>query len=535
MKTQLLKKFFSFIIMMMIFFNLASAQNYFMKTFEIGERAAYSKVVVTADHHYMALGTLDTLLNPNGILLSKYDTDGNVMWTRVYEEGSYIGGSDIVQTSDGGFAITASQRQFIRIDSLGDVLYANTYGSQGGTFPIMLPSADHGYFLGGSYGGEAQIIRVDSSGQVIWSKKRNNTSSYYSDLTFTPDAGLIAIGFESGFPIDRMIVSSFDTLGNFLWEKRITPGSFDDTYYPSSIVCLSNGGYAIAGSIFESSGNADFFILKIDDNGNLLNQWRYGSEEWFDNAGPLLELDDGSLLIGGGANLGTSVAHQVPFVMQIDSMGDIITGSYYSQSYGDTSTWGLTAALVADSNELLLAGLVVYPDTLLPYSFSANAFLFKTSMTGEGLCSGEAFSISFITDDLVVSDNSPQLGNGGSTPATLTITSTLYNNQPVDFCLSTGILNYAEGRIALNAFPNPFSNSTIISYSLSQSQNLSLKIFDLQGRLICTLADEVMSAGPYSISWDARDENRNAVSTGIYFLKMQTVNDSKTILLSLVK
>ena len=87
----------------------------------------------------------------------------------------------------------------------------------------------------------------------------------------------------------------------------------------------------------------------------------------------------------------------------------------------------------------------------------------------------------------------------------------------------------------LNFYPNPVSQSAIISFQSGVTQNISLQIFDTQGRLIRTLAYEVMSEGTHSLTWNARDESGNAVSGGIYFLRMETESEVKTIQLSVIK
>src|SRR4029077_17918600 len=66
-------------------------------------------------------------------------------------------------------------------------------------------------------------------------------------------------------------------------------------------------------------------------------------------------------------------------------------------------------------------------------------------------------------------------------------------------------LNRDENILA--CYPNPFSQSTTISFSLSQSEHVSLKIFDVEGRLIRTLVNDVMSAGMHELTWNVRDEN----------------------------
>jgi hypothetical protein len=75
----------------------------------------------------------------------------------------------------------------------------------------------------------------------------------------------------------------------------------------------------------------------------------------------------------------------------------------------------------------------------------------------------------------------------------------------------------------VSIFPNPLSSSTTISFSLEQSEKVTLKIFDLNGRLIETLTDNVFEEGEHSIEW-----NVEKINAGIYFLKMQSRDFFKT-------
>jgi len=80
-----------------------------------------------------------------------------------------------------------------------------------------------------------------------------------------------------------------------------------------------------------------------------------------------------------------------------------------------------------------------------------------------------------------------------------------------------------ESSYEIKIAPNPVSSSTTISFSLDQSQNVSLKIFDLNGRLIETLASTIYEEGEHSIEWNAEN-----VDAGMYFLKVQTATYPKT-------
>lgn len=85
---------------------------------------------------------------------------------------------------------------------------------------------------------------------------------------------------------------------------------------------------------------------------------------------------------------------------------------------------------------------------------------------------------------------------------------------------------------SLTTFPNPFSNSTNISFTLSQSEKVTIKIFDMAGRLVKTLANTQMQAGKHQFVWNAKDEKINA---GAYFLKIVAKEYAETKNLLIVR
>jgi len=87
-----------------------------------------------------------------------------------------------------------------------------------------------------------------------------------------------------------------------------------------------------------------------------------------------------------------------------------------------------------------------------------------------------------------------------------------------------------ESDIALNVFPNPVSNSTTISFSLPKSEKISLKIFDVNGRLVTILSEQVFEAGENELVWNADD-----VCAGIYFFQFQTAENLQTVKLIVTK
>ena len=78
------------------------------------------------------------------------------------------------------------------------------------------------------------------------------------------------------------------------------------------------------------------------------------------------------------------------------------------------------------------------------------------------------------------------------------------------------------------AYPNPFNPSTSIDFSLMSDSYVSLKVYNMQGREVATLASGQFASGSHSVTWNAND-----FSSGIYIVKMVSGNfvDSQKLML----
>jgi hypothetical protein len=81
----------------------------------------------------------------------------------------------------------------------------------------------------------------------------------------------------------------------------------------------------------------------------------------------------------------------------------------------------------------------------------------------------------------------------------------------------------------IQCFPNPFSHAAIISFHLTRSEQVTLKIYDITGSLVQILIDGVGQKGKNTVQWDRRDESGSVVPAGIYFCTMETSSATKTI------
>ncbi|KAA3610587.1 MAG: T9SS C-terminal target domain-containing protein [Calditrichaeota bacterium] len=72
----------------------------------------------------------------------------------------------------------------------------------------------------------------------------------------------------------------------------------------------------------------------------------------------------------------------------------------------------------------------------------------------------------------------------------------------------------------LQNYPNPFNPETMIPFSIREKSEVTLKVFDLLGREVRTLANASFTPGNYEIKWDGRDNAGLQVAGGVYFVRI---------------
>lgn len=96
-----------------------------------------------------------------------------------------------------------------------------------------------------------------------------------------------------------------------------------------------------------------------------------------------------------------------------------------------------------------------------------------------------------------------------------------------DFGQFSGYLNtFVEGSLPKeftlhSNYPNPFNPSTVISYDLSRETAVKLNVYDMKGRRINALVNQVQSAGRHHVRWNAKDARGNGISAGVYLYRLE--------------
>ena len=91
------------------------------------------------------------------------------------------------------------------------------------------------------------------------------------------------------------------------------------------------------------------------------------------------------------------------------------------------------------------------------------------------------------------------------------------NNEPYSFSLSQN-------------YPNPFNPSTVIKYTVSKADNVELKVYDILGKEVATLVNQVQNPGSYSVMFNAAN-----LASGAYFYRIKTGSFTEIKKMMLVK
>lgn len=84
-------------------------------------------------------------------------------------------------------------------------------------------------------------------------------------------------------------------------------------------------------------------------------------------------------------------------------------------------------------------------------------------------------------------------------------------------------------------FPNPFNPSTRFRVEVPKTQKLTVRLYDLAGRLVRELVGGDVAAGYHVLTWDGTDQEQRPMASGLYFCRLQGESFSKTVKIMMLK
>jgi hypothetical protein len=233
-------------------------------------------------HAYLFVTLLLTLCL--ALPINSVAAETQTIWDREY--GMYGSGHQVIQTSDGGYAVagkTDGQFLLLKIDSSGSRQWSQTYGN--GAFNSITQTADGGYALAGS--GDINFVKTDSEGNMEWSKNYTNSGVPFqiNSVIQTSERGYVLAGCTSENPpsLEWDWIIKTNSYGDIMWNR--TFGLKRGSSFAQEILQAPDRGYILA---------ANYNVSKLDSGGNM---------QWTTNAviaSSLIKTADGGYLLAAG-------------------------------------------------------------------------------------------------------------------------------------------------------------------------------------------------------------------------------------------
>jgi len=419
----MLNKVFTYCFMVLLLINCSSddasssnnqGQLTFAKTYGGTKNDSAQSITATSDGGYIILGY--TQSNDNDITdkqdesfdywVLKFDANNQLEWQKTYGGSLDDRGSDIIQTSDGGFAILGysfsndgdtTQNEglqdywLVKLDANGNISWEKSFGYQGTDSGIsFIETNDLGFLITGILdvtasggegnssrtanrhaGGDYWALKLDIYGNLEWSHYfgGNFTDTPYGVIQ-TDDNGYIVAGSSDSEDTD--ISSNIGTYdfwvikisesGNLVWEKSFGGSQIDEA---RSIIKTDDDNYIIAGDtrssdndISQNKGAADLWLIKISPSGNLIWEKTIGGSS-FDVARAIKKSQNNGFLLSGSSrssdiDVSENKGQNDAWVLKTDNNGNLLW---------ETTVGGSNIDFSYDVVELINGSVIAVGDT----------------------------------------------------------------------------------------------------------------------------------------------------------------------------
>jgi hypothetical protein len=255
----------------------ASGEAVWNRTYQRGVPGGFNEVIATSDGGVLAVGESATFGGSEDVWLMKTNATGDVQWSNGYGGPEREGAYDVVETSNGNYAVAGETFSNTRrtghndawllvVNESGGVELNRTY-SAGGRFDVSFDSAtaiveqsDDGFVIGGSTTAfseegddDAWLFRTDANGEMQWNRTygaSDETGSGHhevvGDLVEAHDGGFVFAGDAEADALTDQQTSTWlvgtNATGAELWNETITVGRLNK---PHHLIRTSDGEYVV--------------------------------------------------------------------------------------------------------------------------------------------------------------------------------------------------------------------------------------------------------------------------------------------------
>jgi hypothetical protein len=482
-------------------------------------------------------------------ILIKYNSAGDTVWAKQYDGN--ISGQDVINAltidNEGNIIVTGRSESntgydiaTIKYSSSGEMIWFKRYSGSGNgydeAFSISSDDSMNIYVSGrtqltSTVSGFA-TVKYSKEGILRWAKvyNGNNTGmNIPNSMSVNKITGNVYLtGFVTTVNSGRDLVTiKYNRNGVLIWEKRYNGQVNGDDAGNALTIDLSENVFVTGFVTTSANNNTDFITIKYNSAGDSLwTKYYSGPGNESDIANHIAIDNSGSCYISGQSHSGTGGVVFETVTIKYDISGNQNWISHYSNNNVCCNHIPAGISLVNGGNLLVCdksSGINSYNDfTIIKYNVQngQQTGIFRYHFSG----TNDNDVVDFITDDqsncyvtgMVISNGNLNIG-------TLKVLDA-----------SIGIKMVSESIPDLSAlhqnYPNPFNSSTVIRFQLRNEDFVTLKVYDVTGRIVDVLLNSKLAPGVYEINW-----NSVQAASGVYFYEIETSTFSQIRKMSLIK
>ena len=506
-----MKRLTLFFALLLLISKLTFSQQFFQKNYSI--QGAVSGKDIKVYNNFIYVTGVTKYANDSSIFLSKFDLNGELVWSKSYDNSK----------SDNVDKIIINQNYIYLIGS-------KNFGTDSC---------------------KGLVIKTDMSGNNIWSKQFQSTqSAYLKDGVFINDSSIFLVGTIKSLldTTKDVYLLKIDTAGKTLWSKSI---GFEGSDFGISIEKTAPHTFFVMGNTARLDGYNEILLVKLNNDTNVIWSKLYDITDspFLTQYGFNMIRDNGNkLVICGTSRYNISIYYQtaMPIAIKLDTNGNKIFSCAY---YLNSCINGANKITVSSNGYYGLCGYVrefsfigkidtlgngwwSYEYPQLTHNVKALSLAFYNN---NYYITGAVYdSINYIPKDSLLSlvktkadgtlcDYFPSMSNMATMSFGLTITdksiSNTYNNysslnaslsssdltlQKIVSCedVATGVENLEKNKISI--FPNPVLNTL----QINTIENIeSIEIIDILGNTKKLNNNKMIDLSEFS--------------SGVYFIKVQ--------------
>ncbi|OGF67389.1 MAG: hypothetical protein A2Y62_00950 [Candidatus Fischerbacteria bacterium RBG_13_37_8] len=313
----------------------------------------------TIDGGYIIAGETNSFgYGGSDVIVIKVDKAGIIEWQKVYGGEDIDVALSIQQTMYGGYIIAgytessfpdAEDMLVMKINEAGGVEWRKAYGDGLNDRANAIKQTSEGEYLvvgqsqySGNESGYIRALKLDANGDILWqkgywynSKEKGNDIEILEDTLENDVFAILGSIDYFGTGVEDIIMLKVElnviVIDNEVyyedtikWQKVYDTGRYEEAY---DLIVTSDGGFIAAGTMNENISDTDFLIIKMNSQGEIEWQRRYGigGEGNDERAYSIVQTPDQNYVITGFAPLGP---HWVSYVLKLDPYGNIIWQKY---------------------------------------------------------------------------------------------------------------------------------------------------------------------------------------------------------------